>query len=168
MTTSSRSAVDPPGRPLWLASEEKRVREGWTKIQLAARAGIGRMTYDRLESQENPPHARTVKRLAEAIGMPYVEAVRLSGLVDSPDTDDHPEPTDYEIISALVTAPPKKRVPLAVTSETRNAVQTLRKQAREADLSLGEFLVAARLAEREELDSTAQSLIHLLTRLNNG
>lgn len=38
------------------------------------------MTYNRLATNDVPPRARTVKKIAAAINMPLAEAIRLSGL----------------------------------------------------------------------------------------
>lgn len=69
-----------PGRPLWEAAEHARAEHDWTVEEFAARAGIGRMTYNRLATNDVPPRARTVKKIAAAINMPLAEAIRLSGL----------------------------------------------------------------------------------------
>lgn len=71
--------ADAPGLPLWRAAERKRVEEGVGKAEWVAQMGIGRVTYDRLARQENPPIIRTVKRIADRVGMPVHEAMRLVG-----------------------------------------------------------------------------------------
>ncbi|MDX3111386.1 hypothetical protein PW035_62040 [Nonomuraea angiospora] len=72
-------AAKAPGLPLWRAAERKRAEDGVGKVEWVAQIGIGRRSYDRLALQEGPPIARTVKKIANRIGMPVHEAMALAG-----------------------------------------------------------------------------------------
>jgi len=69
-----------PGAPLHRRAELERARRGWSKPELARRAGIGRVTYDRLATQSEPPIARTVHKLCAALDIDVAEGLRLAGL----------------------------------------------------------------------------------------
>jgi transcriptional regulator with XRE-family HTH domain len=151
MSTSEGQHDRTPGRPLWLAAERKRVAEGWTKGELVQRAGIGRVTYDRLESQSNPPIGRTVKKVADAIGMDYEDALRLAG-------------HGTEEVGTTAAAAPLTRVMwpgsdgvirLEIHDFDHDTVamhiRSLRDAADAAHLTLGETLIITGLATAEEL-----------------
>ncbi|MFB4276082.1 hypothetical protein ACBJ59_12360 [Nonomuraea sp. MTCD27] len=152
MTEQGRRTV-PPGLPLWRASEQKRVEEGIQKYEWIAQIGIGRKSYDRLTTQENPPITRTVKKIADRIGMPIEEAMQLAGLLDG------------QAVAApagsgadLIVQGPKGRILLQVRHFHRAAAEqqldALRKAAEEAGRTLGDALVIVGLAEPEELELT--------------
>jgi len=65
-------------------AEVERVRLGMTKMALCEKAGIGRVTYDRLATQVNAPLAKTITRLADVLGIDKDEALNLAGLIDAP------------------------------------------------------------------------------------
>lgn len=139
----------PPGRPLWQAAERKRVAEGWTKLELVERIGIGRVTFDRLQTQENPPIARTVKKIANAIGLDVFEAMKLSGLDDS------------EADIAL-TNPDGTRTYVEVkhySPEVERTLAGLREAADKLGRTLGDILVLTGLAGPEELKLTENDVV---------
>lgn len=133
-----------PGRPLWLAAERVRVSEGISKIEWARQLGIGRVTYDRLYDQENPPIARTVKKIADRIGIDAEQAMNLAGL----STDD--QGVDVVVIRdgrhIMIQA---KHIQRRVVEQQLDA---LRKVAAEAGKSLGDILVVTELAAEQELE----------------
>lgn len=49
-----------------------RERRGWTRIDLAARAGLGRMVESRIERGLGKPDLDTLQRLAMALGRPFI------------------------------------------------------------------------------------------------
>ena len=65
-------------------AEVERARLGMTKMALCEKAGIGRVTYDRLATQVNAPLPKTINRIAEVLGIDKDEALNLAGLVDAP------------------------------------------------------------------------------------
>ncbi|TYB50271.1 hypothetical protein FXF51_56955 [Nonomuraea sp. PA05] len=152
MTDQERERrVEPPGLPLWRAAERKRAEEGVQKFEWIAQIGIGRKSYDRLTTQENPPITRTVRKIADRIGMAYTDALRLIGqtLDDSPPADSGAD---------LIVQGPKGRILLQVKDyrreEAERQIQVLRKAAGEAGKTLGDALVIVGLAEPEELRLT--------------
>lgn len=80
--TSGRMSTQrrPPARPLYDRVEEIRVREGWSKIQLARRLGLDRGTIDKWKTQPRSPLASTVKDVSERLGIPLDEALALAGV----------------------------------------------------------------------------------------
>ncbi|MCK2219715.1 helix-turn-helix transcriptional regulator [Actinomadura sp. ATCC 31491] len=81
----------PPGAQFFQRTELERAQRGWSKIDLCQRAGIGRVTYDRLASQKNPPIVRTVKKLCDTLDIDLAEGLRLAGL----DTTGQPQQPDW-------------------------------------------------------------------------
>lgn len=73
-----------PARPLYDEVERIRLRNGWTKVQLAKRAGVGRNTIDNWRTQPRAPLAPTVKDVAERLGIAADLALRLAGITGSP------------------------------------------------------------------------------------
>lgn len=70
-----------PARPLYDEVERIRLRNGWTRIQLAKKAGVGRNTIDNWRTQPRAPLAPTVKDVAERLGIDADLALRLAGIV---------------------------------------------------------------------------------------
>lgn len=70
-----------PARPLYDEVERIRVRNGWTRVQLAKKAGVSRGTIDNWKTQPRAPLAPTVKDVAERLGISPEMALRLAGVV---------------------------------------------------------------------------------------
>ncbi|MFB4275760.1 helix-turn-helix domain-containing protein [Nonomuraea sp. MTCD27] len=72
----------PPAAPLHQRAEQERTQRGWTKEELARRAGIGRVTYNRLATELRPPITRTVHKLCQALNIDLAEGLRLAGITE--------------------------------------------------------------------------------------
>lgn len=70
-----------PARPLYEEVERIRLRQGWTKVQLARNAGVSRGTVENWRTQPRAPLAPTIKDVAERLGIPAEKALRLAGIV---------------------------------------------------------------------------------------
>lgn len=139
---------DRPGRPLWAAAEHVRTERGWTLEELAERAGIGRVTYNRLATNSKPPQARTVRKIAEAIGMPIHEAIRLSGLTTADRGTAQPPPDLVPVLAAGQASPET----MAATARIlRQGLQQLREAAQASGRTLGDLLVDLELVKPDEL-----------------
>ncbi|MEU3162939.1 hypothetical protein [Streptosporangium sp. NPDC006930] len=114
----------PPGRPFWVRAEVARTAQGMTKMALAQNAGIARRTYDRLEWQEGQALPRVVNAIADVLGIPRPEALRLAGLhaaavVEEAATEGVPEgPEDVSVFEErleqlLARIPERRRQQLA-------------------------------------------------------
>ncbi|MGA5764514.1 hypothetical protein [Nonomuraea bangladeshensis] len=138
----------PPGRPLWAAAERARVAEGASLIDWTKRIGISRMSYNRLASQENPPIARTVKKIADTIGLDYDEAMRLAGVAGERGSGD------------IIVLHDRRRTLIQAKDFQRATVNRqldiLRKAGIEADRTLGDMLVITGLATEAELQTTGR------------
>lgn len=133
----------PPALPLWRAAEEKRLAEGVGKFDWVASIGIGRRSYDRLALQENRPITRTVKKIADRIGMPYQEAARLAGL------------TDDEGLDVVINRDGRRIMIQAKTFQkgvVEQQLNILRQVGAEVGRTLGDVLVMTGLASEEELE----------------
>ncbi|WP_219471571.1 hypothetical protein [Nonomuraea rhizosphaerae] len=144
MTNHGQSPAGPPGLPLWLAAERARVAAGAGKQQWAKTLGIGRVTYDRLTTQASPPIARTVKKIADVIGIDIDEAMRLAGLAgETPNMD-------------VVVIRDGRHIVIQAKHIKRQIVEQqldlLRRIADEAGRTLGDILVVTELAGVEELE----------------
>lgn len=141
----------PPGRPLWQAADRHRVEKEWSKGRLVKEIGISRVTFDRLLTQENPPWGRTVKRIADVIGMDYEDAMVLAG---------HPRGSISATLPAL-TGSFAGSTPVRAISDVdiRAYLLQLRAYARERGQTLGDVLVTSGLAEPEELKLTEDEIV---------
>lgn len=93
----------PPARPWYDLVTETIALKGWTKAQLADRAGISRPTVDNWRTNPRAPQARSVNAVADVLGISRERALRLAGVIPDPD----PEPlVDPELAAAL-----RKHVP---------------------------------------------------------
>lgn len=72
---------DAPARPLYERIEGIRVREGWTKTQMARHLRMNRGTIENWKTQPRSPLASTVKDIATRLGIDHDEALRLAGVV---------------------------------------------------------------------------------------
>lgn len=81
----------PPARSLYDRVEEIRMREGWSKIQLARRLGLDRGTIEKWKTQPRVPLASTVRDVSERLGIPLDEALALAGVTGGQTVEDEPE-----------------------------------------------------------------------------
>ncbi|MET7333313.1 hypothetical protein [Nonomuraea sp. NPDC005650] len=161
MTDQGRSE-GPPGRPLWLAAEQQRAKEGVSKFDWVAQIGIGRRSYDRLAIQENKPITRTVKKVAARIRMSYEDAMRLANLT----------PPDAQADSAVDVVVQGRAGVIRMRGRAgeihvqvkhfqrplaEQQLDALREAGEETGRTLGEVLVLTGLAEPEELKVTRDS-----------
>lgn len=139
-----RDDTPPPGRPLWAAAERARVAAGTSKVDWTREIGIGRVTYDRLFDQENPPIARTVKKIADKIGIDYEHAMRLAGLGDNDDGVVVAQAGRVKVIQA-------KKFQRSLVEDQLNI---LRQVGAKSGRTLGDILVTTSLARKDELEVT--------------
>ena len=71
-----------PAHGLYLRVMERLALTGMTKTELRKRTGVARSTIDSWATQATPPQARTVNKVADALGIDRVEALRLAGILD--------------------------------------------------------------------------------------
>ena len=71
-----------PAHGLYLRVMERLALTGMTKTDLRRRTGVARSTIDSWATQATPPQARTVNKVADALGIDRVEALRLAGILD--------------------------------------------------------------------------------------
>lgn len=86
-----------PARPWWERLEQIRLRNGWSRVRLAEKAGVARSTIDGWRTNPRPPHNTTVTDVARRLGIDPEEALRLAGVsVPTPSTDPagDEDPTD--------------------------------------------------------------------------
>lgn len=89
-----------PARPLWDRLEHERSIKGWGVKELAERARLQRSVIYRLKTGTRPPWPETVVALADAIGIPRAEAVKLAGL--TPDSDTRPDDNERKIMALQI------------------------------------------------------------------
>ncbi|MGW4469705.1 hypothetical protein ACWENQ_08530 [Nonomuraea sp. NPDC004354] len=145
-----------PGRPLWLAAERARGAKDLSKVDWVKRIGIGRVSYDRLATQANPPILRTVKKIANAIGMEFEDAMRLAG--HGQEADSIVETTLTRIIYTAPTGPIRLELRGFDHDAAERQISILRAAAEAANLTLGETLIITGLAEPEDLALTREPL----------
>jgi len=88
----------PPARPWYDLIIETIALKGWTKAQLADRAGISRPTVDNWRTNPRAPQARSVNAVADVLEISRDRALRLAGVI----SDAQPEPlVEPELASAL-------------------------------------------------------------------
>lgn len=78
------------GYDFWLRVLQECATRGWSRSELARRAGVNRSTIARLGSSTDRPYAPTVRALARALDIDPVEAAVLAGLIPA-DVDDDDE-----------------------------------------------------------------------------
>ncbi|MEV0584038.1 helix-turn-helix transcriptional regulator [Nonomuraea sp. NPDC050310] len=122
-----------PAYPLYERVLKELNTLNWTQEQFKAHSGVARSTIAKWRYQPRSPQASTVKAVAQALGIPEGEALRLAGIPDGRIPD---APLD-EIGDFVATA--------------HDVVSTLRERAMESGQSLGEVLVESGLARPEEL-----------------
>lgn len=84
-----------PAHGLYLRVLERLALTGMTKTELRKRTGVARSTIDSWATQTTPPQARTVNKVADALGIDRVEALRLAGILDgAPAAEDQLTPLD--------------------------------------------------------------------------
>lgn len=108
-----------PARPLYDRIDLLRVRNGWTKVQVARVAGIDRGTLENWRKQPRTPMASTVKEVAERLGIPQDEALRLAGILPGEATEPKPAavdeqddvftPDEAELVERIRRDPAKRR-----------------------------------------------------------
>jgi transcriptional regulator with XRE-family HTH domain len=69
-----------PSAPFYARAERERGRLRMTKTTLTERSGIGRVTYDRLETQTGHARPATIRAIADVLGIDAEEAYDLAGI----------------------------------------------------------------------------------------
>ena len=116
-------------RPLYDRVERERALKGWSSTRLHAETGVSRSTIGKWRTQKHPPLPGTVNAVADALGIPREEALRLAGiLTDTAASDDRPpivrEHWDDEGVRKiweLRTIPPDAKAGLIGSYLTRRA-----------------------------------------------
>jgi transcriptional regulator with XRE-family HTH domain len=81
--TEHGEAASAPARPLYDRVEQIRLKRGLSKIEIADLIGVARSTIDKWQRNRRPPGARTVKDVAERLGIDHDEALRLAGITSA-------------------------------------------------------------------------------------
>ena len=82
-----------PARPWYNLVAETIALKGWTKAQLAERSGVSRPTIDNWRVNPRAPQARSVNAVADVLGIPRQQALRLAGVIPDGDQNEHSPPT---------------------------------------------------------------------------
>lgn len=90
-----------PARPLYDLIERIRIREGWTKVQVARHLGMNRGTIENWKTQPRSPQATTVKDVANRLGIDYDEALALAGITGGVTVNTADATRDLELIEEL-------------------------------------------------------------------
>lgn len=72
--------IRPPALPWWKHLEALRLEKGWTRSQLAQRAGVARSTVDGWKTNPRPPLVTTITEVADRLEIDRRDALRLAGL----------------------------------------------------------------------------------------
>jgi transcriptional regulator with XRE-family HTH domain len=108
----------PPARPWYDLIIETIAVKGWSKAQLADRAGISRPTVDNWRTNPRAPQARSVNAVADVLGISRERALRLAGVIPDPE----PEPlVDPEVAAILRRRYPDEAEELIAELERRRA-----------------------------------------------
>lgn len=98
----TKQEEDAPARPLYDEVERIRLDNGWTRTQVAKRAGVARGTIDNWRTQRRSPLAPTVKDVAERLGIDADRALRLAGILTPPPTPEPAVPASVEELTETV------------------------------------------------------------------
>jgi transcriptional regulator with XRE-family HTH domain len=80
-----------PAYGLYVRVQERLALTGMTKTDLRKKTGVARSTIDSWATQATPPQARTVNKVADALGIDRMEALRLAGILDTGPADGEPQ-----------------------------------------------------------------------------
>ena len=125
-----------PAYPLYERVMQELHGRDWTQVQLAEASGVARSTIDGWQDSARPPTAKTVRAVADILGIDRVEALQLAGF-------------SAERVSREAAIDPLPATQAAPT--LAKAVSNLREEAAREGRSLGELLVVHGLALPEEL-----------------
>lgn len=70
-----------PAAPFHDAVTRKLAELGKTKTWLHQHSGVARTTINKWAHQQTPPHPKAVMPVADALGIPRTEALRLAGVL---------------------------------------------------------------------------------------
>lgn len=70
----------PPALPWWQHLEALRQDEGWSRTQLAQKAGVARTTVDAWKTNPRQPLVTTITEVADRLEIDRQEALRLAGI----------------------------------------------------------------------------------------
>lgn len=81
----------PPALPWWERLEAIRLERGWSRTQLAKKAGVARSTVDGWKTNPRPPFVTTIAEVADRLGVDRQDAFRLAGLTGETVPADAPQ-----------------------------------------------------------------------------
>jgi|ERR1017187_2171534 transcriptional regulator with XRE-family HTH domain len=87
------NAREAPAAPLYELVERTRQEKGWTKSQLARKAGVRRMTIERWRTAPRTPLPATVNAVADALGIDRQLARERAGLWPPMAVEASPDPS---------------------------------------------------------------------------
>lgn len=80
----------PPALPWWEHLEQLRLREGWSRTQLATKAGVARTTIDAWKTAPRAPLNTTITEVAARLEIDRDEALWLAGITRPQSEDEDP------------------------------------------------------------------------------
>lgn len=92
-------ATSPPAQPWYRRVVYEAALRGWTKAELCKRAGVARSTVDKWETNPQKPQSKSVNAVADKLGIPRAEALKLAGIIAPA-----PDPAQDEIPKELLDA----------------------------------------------------------------
>lgn len=78
------TSIGAPAKPWYDLVIETLALRGMTKAELTDRSGVAKSTIDKWERNPGKPQARSVTKVADALGIPRERAVRLAGIIPPP------------------------------------------------------------------------------------
>ena len=129
-----------PAWPLWGRITEIRSERGWTWARLERELdGVSRSTIDKWKVAPRSPQASTVSKVARALGIDLVEALRLAGILPAEPED--PGAAHEELVAEVAKLKQLNAEHSRVEEELRRQIEELtagRCPAKPADETTGD------------------------------